>query len=194
MITKRKLIELIQDRLGSTGTPADIRKRYRYQTVEELIGMVYSDVSYMSPDVVVDMAMEYPYAISGTTIKLSPKPVGTHGIVWVSKDNSLLPFDFGGMENRILSTTEPGRIPGCYLRNGDALVFSKPLDGEVVVLMVPLFQDLGEADNVLMIGAEAKIYEMVVQLIRITDVRPEDVYNDGRDDSAKVQPKQERVK
>jgi len=194
MITKRKLIELIQDRLSSTGTTADIRKRYPYVVVSEFISKVYSDSSVLEPDSLQDMAIEYSLALttSGTTYSstLTTRPVGSWGLLWVSGNNQLIPVDQGGMQGKILGTVEPGRIPGCRLVGNTIVYDSKPVE-PLAVLMVPNFSDLADTDNVIMMGNDTKVYQLVADLIRRTDNRPEETYNDGRDDAMRVQPKRE---
>lgn len=194
MSTKRKGIELIQDRLAGAGAEADIRKRYPYRVVEALISRVYRDVSLKSQPWLNDMAMEYSYDVEGCDVVLSPKPVGSHGVIWVESAGVMYPVDQGGMESKILSIVEPGRIPGCRLINGKTLRFDKKICGKVCVMMIASFDDLQDDDEWIMPGADSTIYEMVVQLLRMTDQRPEENYNDGRDDFMRVQPKQERVK
>lgn len=194
MSTKRKGIELLQDRLAGAGAEADIRKRYPYRVVEALISRVYRDVSLNNLPWMNDMAREYAFDVEGCDVKLTPLPVGSHGILWVEVDGAMYPVDQGGMESKILKKVEPGRVPGCRLVNGNTLVFDNKICGKACVMMIPSFDALQDDDEWLIPGAESTMYEMVVQMIRLTDQRPEENFNDGRDDVLRVQPKQERVK
>lgn len=196
MITKRKLIELVQNSLSSADTTADIRKRYPYPRVNEFIAKVYSDSSVLDPESLQDMAIEYSLTLtqSGNTYSstLSTRPVGSWGLLWVSGNNAMIPVDQGGMQGKILGIVEPGRIPGCRLV-GDTIVYDSKPEEPLLALMVPNFSDLLDTDNVIAMGNDVKIYQMVVQLIKFTDVRPEETYNDGRDDAMRVQLKREAL-
>lgn len=196
MITKVKLIELLQDRLSGAGTTSDIRKRYPYTVIEAIVSKVYSDSSSLDPESLQDMALEYTLTLTQTgtvfSSSLPVRPVGSWGLLWVSGNEQFIPTSQGGMQNKILGIVEPGRINGCRLV-GDTIVYDRKPEEPLSVLMVPNFDDLSNNDNVIMMGNDTKIYEAVVRLIRMTDVRPEEVYNDGRDDSMKVQPKRENL-
>jgi hypothetical protein len=195
MITKRKMIELIVDRLGSSGTPSDLRRRYPFQVVEELIGKVYSDIAYTTPWAAEDLALEYcDIPVNGKKAVLPVKPVGSFGVLWVSDCDKMYPVDQGGMEHKILQRVAPCRVPGCRLVGGKTLVFDECEDGKTVdVLMIPAFPSLSADDNVAMPGTEGRVYELVIQLMRLTDTRVEDVYNDGREDEPKTPPKPQNV-
>ena len=103
----------------------------------------------------------------------------------------MIPVDQGGMEGKILGVVEPGRIPGCKLVNGTKIVYDIKPDEPLKVLMVPNYSDLDDDDNVVMMGVDTKVYQMVIQLIKMTDQAPEEFYNDGRDDARRVQMKNE---
>lgn len=193
MSTKRVGIELLCNRLSGSGVEADLNKRYPYKVVEQVIARVYRDSSLTSQPFFKDMAQDYEYDIDGKEITLSPKPVGSHGLIWVEVDGVFQQVFQGGMEAKILRAVEPGANGGCRLINGKRLKFEDCFTGKVCVTMIPAFEDLADTDEWLMPGAESAMYEMVVQLIKLTDIRPEEAYNDGRDDVLRVEPKQQRV-
>ena len=194
MITKRKEIELIQNRLAGTGTVEDLSKRYPYKVISEMIGKAYSDVFATDPASMQDMAIEYDLVLStnnGNYSTLPVRPIGSSGLLWVEGNSQMIPVDQGGMEGKILGVVEPGRIPGCKLVNGTKIVYDIKPDEPLKVLMVPNYSDLDDDDNVVMMGVDTKVYQMVIQLIKMTDQAPEEFYNDGRDDARRVQMKNE---
>lgn len=194
MITKKKLIELIQDRLGSTGTPADLRSRYPFQVIEALIAKAYADIAYVNPPAAEDLAIQYTdVPIVAGVATLPVKPVGSFGILWVEAAGVFIPVDQGGIENKILKKVEPGKIKSCVLRNGNTLKFSNCNINSVDILMIPDFAELDEQQNIDMPGAEMLIYQQVIEIMRLTDTRPQEVYNDGREDAPKVPPKDFKV-
>jgi hypothetical protein len=194
MITKRKEIELIQNRLAGTGTVEDLSKRYPYKVISEMIGKAYSDVFTTDPAAMQDMAIEYDLVLStdsGNYSTLPVRPIGSSGLLWVEGNSQMIPVDQGGMEGKILGVVEPGRIPGCRLVNGTKIVYDiKPAE-PLKVLMVPNYSDLDDDDNVIMMGVDTKVYQIAIQLIKMTDQAPEEFYNDGRDDARRVQMKNE---
>lgn len=194
MITKRKEIELIQNRLAGTGTVEDLSKRYPYKVISEMVGKAYSDVFATDPASMQDMAMEYDLTLStdnGYYSTLPVRPIGSSGLLWVEGNSQLIPVDQGGMEGKIMGVVEPGRIPGCKLVNGTKIVYDvKPVE-PLKVLMVPNYSDLDDDDNVIMMGVDTKVYQIAIQLIKMTDQAPEEFYNDGRDDARRVQMKNE---
>lgn len=196
MQTKRHLRETIQDRLGAAGAPADIRKFYPSQIIDQFIGKVYSDLAQQKPKVLQDMALEYDLTLSNTGntfySTLPVKPIGSFGILWVEGNGIFIPTDQGGMEAKILKKVEPGRIPGCRLVGNTIRYDSKPVE-PLTALMIPDYKELSDNDNVIMTGAEVQVYRMVVELIRVTDIRPEEIYNDGKDDSRPLPKKTQTV-
>jgi hypothetical protein len=194
MITKRKEIELIQNRLAGTGTVEDLSKRYPYKVISEMIGKAYSDVFATDPASMQDMAIEYDLVLStnnGNYSTLPVRPIGSSGLLWVEGNSQMIPVDQGGMEGKILGVVEPGRIPGCKLVNGTKIVYDIKPDEPLKVLMVPNYSDLDDDDNVVMMGVDTKVYQIAIQLIKMTDQAPEEFYNDGRDDARRVQMKNE---
>lgn len=194
MITKRKLIELIQDRLGSSGTPADLRTRYPFQVVEVLIAKAYADIAYLNPSAAEDLAIQYTgITVTAGVASLPVKPVGSFGVLWVESAGVLIPVEQGGMESKILKKVEPGKLKGCLLQNGNTLkIWDCDID-TVDVLMIPDFAELDQSQEVVMPGVEMMIYQQVIEVIRSTDTRPQEVYNDGREDAPKVAPKEIKV-
>lgn len=194
MITKRKLIELIQDRLGSSGTPADLRSRYPFQVIEVLIAKAYSDLAYINPPSAEDIAIQYTdISVTAGLATLPVKPVGSFGILWVESAGVFIPVEQGGTESKILNSVEPGKLKGCLLQNGNVLkIWDCDID-TVDVLMIPDFAELDENQNIAMPGVEMMIYQQVIEVMRSTDVRPQEVYDDGREDDPKVAPKQINV-
>lgn len=194
MITKQKNIELIQDRLASTGNVEDIYKRYPYPVMDALIAKLYSDLWDEDPESLQDMALEYTLTLStdsGYYSNLTVRPVGSSGIVWVEGGGEMIPVVQGGMEGKILAKVEPGGIPRCRLVNGSKIVFdSKPME-PLTAMMIPDYSDLDDDDNVVMMGADSKIYLAILEVVRRTDKAPEEFYNDGRDDYRRVQKKNE---
>lgn len=194
MISKQENIEVIQDRLNGSGTPDDIRKFYPFSIISALLSKAWSDLFSENPMSMEDMAVEYDLVIStdaGFYSTLLVKPIGSAGILWVEGNKIFIPVDQGGMESKILGIVEPGKIPGCRLVSGSKLVFDSRPSEPVKAMYIPNFDDMDDDDNMIVIGADSLLYMRVIQMIKSTDGQPEEFYNDGRNDSRKVQPKQE---
>lgn len=191
MIEKRKLIELIQDRIVGSGLFADVERLFPYEAVSELVGFAYSDFALSSSSFTEDLAREYTFTPSGKTVVLTPKPIGSAGILWVSNKGIMYPVSQGGMEEKMLSTVEPGAMKGCYLVNGNTLKFECDMTGDVEVLMIPAFTDLEDDDIIAVPGIENQLYGIIIQTLSMTMGRPPELYSDTKPDTG--QPKNELV-
>lgn len=67
-MTKRQLVELIQERLASGDVPNDIMGRYKYQTIVALLDIVYQETASVDINALGTMVEPYalPVLVTGT--------------------------------------------------------------------------------------------------------------------------------
>lgn len=194
MITKRVLIELIQNRLAGGDAPSDIQGKYPRQVISRLLGMVYSDLASQSKKMVRNMALPYTLLVkeeSGMyycTLPVSPIN-GLNGIVWVTCDGQYVPVSQGIEENNIMDSLLPMVSLKVSRIIKNKMYFSKtPNQDSVSVELLPDYNSLSDDDNVCLEGAQSQLFNMVIAMMRQGSSPVEEVYNNRVPDTDKPTP------
>ncbi len=206
MLTKRQTIELIENRLAGAGTTADLRRRYPRAIIEAIIGKVYADIAFTNAYMMQDLANTYDISYTETTLStgkceysaiLSVNPLGSFSFVSVEFGDKFYPMQQGKQEGFVMNKVMPNRIAGCYLRTADKgwkLIFTeKPILENGTATYVPDFRSMDDNAPLLFNGGEVALYKAVVELIKYTDQRPGEEFNDGTDDLSNIPPKPQIV-
>jgi len=189
-MTKRELIELIQERLASGDVPNDILGRYKYNTVAAMLDVIYQEASSADNELGQTMATAYDVDVTCTNGKyVSTLPVspiaGNKSIKYATDSCSNTYFARQTEDQNIfLSTIKNMARPEFYARGKQVSWTCKPHSDTVTFYIIPSFLDTDENDEVVMPSAIGPILLKVIELIRGTDVRPEEMINNALDDSS----------
>jgi len=191
MITKRQIIETIQNRLASGDVTDDLRGKYPYQVIAYVLNLAYTDAVYNNPNAKKDLSVRYSASVvcahGQYSAKLPVLPLlGSDGITYVESDKcEWYPIRMGSTENRIMSMIKPQTDKvTCYIRGNKIYFNEKPTD--VVYLdIIPNVAEMSDDDIISLPGQESNLYNMVVQMIMQTSTRPEEVYNNAVPDTDK---------
>ncbi len=191
MITKRQLIETIQNRLASGDVTDDLRGKYPYQVIAYVLNLAYTDAVFGNPNAKKDLSVRYTATVACNHGQYSAKlPVlpllGSEGITYVEgSDCTWYPIRMGTTENRMMNIIKPQtNLVTCYMRGHKLYFNTKPTD-TINLDIVPNVADMDDDDIISIPGQEANIYNMVIQMIMQTNTKPEEVYNNGVPDSDK---------
>jgi hypothetical protein len=194
MSTKRIGIELLQNRLASGDVPADLRGRYAKPVIAELLNRVYSDIlnedSYKKKDISV-VATLSRQGTSGAYYITIPKRLmqGSTSITWVESCGNWHPLRNGKTENKVLNIIQPQTEDiTCYL-SGETLYFNGTPGESIELTYVPNVREMEDEDVLYMTGAETTVFNMVVDLIRKTDTRPEEVLGENQVEDQSYKPR-----
>jgi hypothetical protein len=191
MITKRQLIETIQNRLASGDVTDDLRGKYPYQVIGYVLNLAYTDAVFSNPNGKKDLAVRYETSVSCKNGQYSAKlPVlpllGSEGVLYVEGEGCVwYPIRMGSTENRMMSLIKPQTDKvTCYIM-GSKILFNRQPTEKVYMDIIPNVAQMDDDDIITIPGQEAVLYNMVVQMIQQTSIRPEEVYNNAVPDSDK---------
>jgi len=188
-MTKRQLIELIQERLASGDVPNDILGRYKYNTIAALLDIVFQEASTADNDLTQNMAIPYTVGVTCAygkyTSTLPVSPIAGNKSVKYATDDCCNNYFARQSEdqNLFLSTIKKMGRPEFYVRGKQVNWTSQPLSDNVTFYIIPSFLDSGEDDSVVMPTAIGPIFARVIELIKSTDTRPEEVINNTVEDN-----------
>jgi len=191
-MTKRVLIELIQNRLAGGDAPSDVQGKYPKQVIERLIALVYADIATQSKKKVRNMALSYSATVvsSNSTyyVVLPVKPLNLlNGIVWITGLNGeFIPTSNGLEQTNIMAKIMP--FVTCTASNivENKMYFSSdPNTTSVTLDILPDFANLGEDSNVCVEGVESEIFSMVMAKMRENVSQLEEIYNNKVADTDK---------
>ena len=188
-MTKRQLIELIQERLASGDVPNDILGRYKYNTIAALLDIVFQEASTADNDLTQNMAIPYTVGVTCTygkyTSTLPVSPIAGNKSVKYATDDCCNNYFARQSEdqNLFLSTIKKMGKPEFYVRGKQVNWTSQPLSDNITFYIIPSFLDSGEDDSVVMPTAIGPIFARIIDLIKATDVRPEEVINNTVEDN-----------
>lgn len=191
MLTKRQLIEVIQNRLAGGDVTDDIKGKYPYQVIAYLVGLVYTDVVYSTPQAKKDASVTYDLTRQGVApafyVELPVTPLlGSDSITYISgSDGSFYPTRMGTIENRIMNILKPQTNYVTTYLKGRKIYFNGTPTEEVSVDLIPNPNTMSDDDYIVAPGKESAIFQMVVQLILQTGTKPEEVYNNNVPDTDK---------
>ena len=191
MITKRQLIETIQNRLASGDVTEDIKGKYPYQVIAYVLNLAYTDAVFGNPNAKKDLSVRYSSEVTCShgqySVKLPVLPLlGSEGVTYVEgSDCTWYPIRMGSTENRMMNLIKPQtNLITCYLRGKKIYFNQKPTD-TVSFDIVPNVAEMDDEDIISIPGQESAIYNMVIQMIMQTNTKPEEVYNNAVPDTDK---------
>lgn len=192
-MTKRQLIELIQERLASGDVPNDLLGRYKYQTISALISVIYQQLSNTDTALLDNMVMPYDYTVTqeGSTyiVNLDVSPsTGPSSLKYITDCCGNIYYSRQSSDqNLFLNRIKNMSKPEFYVRGKKVIWTCSPNSDTVTVYMIPNFIDMGEDEEVVMPSSVGSILSAVIELMRSTDVKPEEVINNSSEDNT---PKQ----
>lgn len=187
-MTKRQLIELIQERLASGDVPNDILGRYKYNTIAALLDIVFQEASTADNELTQNMAVPYTVGVTCAygkyTSTLPVSPIAGNKSVKYATDDCCNNYFARQTEdqNLFLKTIKKMGKPEFYVRGKQVNWSSQPLSENITFYIIPSFLDSSEDDEVVMPTTIGPIFARVVELIRSTDTRPEEVINNTVED------------
>lgn len=191
MITKRQLVETIQNRLASGDVTDDLRGKYPYQVISYVLNLAYTDAVFSNPNAKKDLSVRYEASVSCKNGQYSAiLPVlpllGSEGVVYVEGEGCVwYPIRMGSTENRMMNLIKPQTDKvTCYIVGKKIFFNQKPTD-KVFMDIIPNVAQMDDDDVITIPGQEAALYNMVIQMIQQTSTRPEEVYNNAVADTDK---------
>ena len=188
-MTKRQLIELIQERLASGDVPNDILGRYKYNTVAAILDIIFQEASVSDNELTTNMTTPYNVPIicsNGKYTSVLPvSPIAGNKSVKYATDDACNNYFARQSEdqNIFLNTIKNMVKPEFYVRGKQVNWTSKPYSDTITFYVIPSFLDSSEDDEVVMPTAIGPIFARVIELIRSTDARPEEVINNTVEDN-----------
>jgi hypothetical protein len=172
MITKRNMIDLIQNRLSGGDTPKDLRKMYGRGTIAKILNFAYNDVCINNQDAASDMAIPYTFTPASDTkgyyITLYPQPIaGTLAFFGIEDEKDSYQIQDKTMAKAISELR--GSNKGAAILFGSKLRFNKQPTGDVTITIVPNIYQMQD-DDILYAGevggqGEMSIFQMCLQIL-----------------------------
>jgi hypothetical protein len=188
-MTKRQLIELIQERLASGDVPNDILGRYKYNTVAAILDIIFQEASVSDNELTTNMTTPYNVPVvcaNGKYTSVLPvSPIAGNKSVKYATDDACNNYFARQSEdqNIFLNTIKNMARPEFYVRGKQVNWTGKPYSDTITFYIIPSFLDSSEDDEVVMPTAIGPIFARVIELIRSTDTRPEEVINNTVEDT-----------
>lgn len=188
-MTKRQLIELIQERLASGDVPNDILGRYKYNTVAAILDIIFQEASVSDNELTTNMTTPYIVPVTCANGKytsiLPVSPIAGNKSVKYATDDACNNYFArqGEDQNIFLNTIKNMARPEFYVRGKQVNWTGKPYSDTITFYIIPSFLDSSEDDEVVMPTAIGPIFARVIELIRSTDTRPEEVINNSVEDN-----------
>ena len=188
-MTKRQLIELIQERLASGDVPNDILGRYKYNTVAAILDIIFQEASVSDNELTTNMTTPYNVVVACSNGKytsvLPVSPIAGNKSVKYATDDACNNYFARQSEdqNIFLNTIKNMARPEFYVRGKQVNWTGKPYSDTITFYIIPSFLDSSENDEVVMPTAIGPIFARVIELIRSTDTRPEEVINNSVEDN-----------
>jgi hypothetical protein len=188
-MTKRQLIELIQERLASGDVPNDILGRYKYNTIAALLDIVFQEASNADNELTQNMAVPYVVGVTCTngnyTSVLPVSPIAGNKSVKYATDDCCNTYFARQTEdqNIFLKTIKRMGKAEFYVRGKQVNWTAEPLSENITFYIIPSFLDSAEDDEVVMPTTVGPIFARIIELIKSTDVRPQEVINNTVQDN-----------
>jgi len=191
MITKRQMLELLQNRLNGGDAPQDVRRLYSLSIIARIVNFAFSGVVTTNSDAAADMAIPYTFTPTSDTngyyITLNPRPIAGSLAIFSVEDDSTDYFVQDKNMNKSLSVLKgtSGNKNAAVLV-GDKLRLHKTPSGDVVVTMVPNIYSMADDDMLLApMSAENQpgeldIFRLCLQVLKTPELQ-DDLNNNSID-------------
>lgn len=188
-MTKRQLIELIQERLAGGDVPNDIMGRYKYQTISALLGIVYQEAATNDLSALGTMVEPYllPVLLSSgqyySDLGVSPA-YGPMSVKYATDEDGEAYYSRqSDDQNLFLNRIKNMSKPEFYVRDKRVLWTSDPGFSDMTYFVIPTFLDMSETQEIVIPTTIGAITTRVIELIRATDTRAEEVIADLAEDN-----------
>jgi len=191
-MTKRQLVELIQERLASGDVPNDIMGRYKYQTVVALLDIVYQETASVDINALGTMVEPYalPVLVTGTQyysdLNVSPAygPMSVkYAIDYGEEGDTIFYSRQSDDQNLFLNRIKNMSKPEFYVRDKRVLWTSDPGSVNVTYFIIPAFLSMSDTQEIVVPTTIGALATRVIELIRSTDTRAEEVIADLAEDN-----------
>lgn len=151
MITKRQMLELLQNRLNGGDAPEDVRRLYPLSIIARIVNFAFSDIVTTNSDAANDMAIPYTFTAAsdanGFYVTLNPRPIAGILAIFSVEDDSTTYYPQDKVMSKSLNILKgtSGNKNAAILFN-DKLRFNKTPSGSVVVTMVPNVYSMADDD------------------------------------------------
>lgn len=175
MITKRVLIELLQDRLSGGEATQDIIGKYHRGAIQRALDIVFSDIVSNDRRLAVQMALPYTLNVASNKVLLPVKPIlGMSGVISIVKDDVDIPTVNGVEERSLIRILNPNLRNYAYRVVGNYMFF-EGVEGEIEINIVPSISDMGEDENVVVEQFMEELYSRVARIM--SPMQPKEVYD-----------------
>lgn len=196
MITKRNLIETLQNRLVGGDCPDDVKGMYPVQILEQIVQGVFSDLLAKSPMMMKQLGVAYTVtpSLNSSTNKyqatLQVKPLqGSQSILFAygCDENDWYTIIQGRYNNYVMGILKPGRCRiGTYYEDGNLVFTDKPY-ATVTAYLVPNIEDMGEDEQLILPGNESIFFDACFRMIKSMGVNPSEIVNNTKVDGTTAQ-------
>lgn len=195
MITKRNLIDTLQNRLVGGDCPDDLKGLYPEQILEQIVQGVFSDVLAKSPMMMKQLGIAYEVTpVQNSSQKwvapLTVKPLqGSQSILYAygCDENDWYTIIQGRYNNFVMGILKPGRCRiGTYYEDG-GLVFTDKPNATVTAYLVPNVSDMEEDEEIILPGNESVFFDACFRLIKQMGVNPTETINNTKVDGNAAQ-------
>jgi hypothetical protein len=189
MITKRNLIETLQNRLIGGDCPDDLKGMYHPQILEQVISGVLADFYVNNPQALRYMGaprVVQPVQVGSKWRAKSPVPPlsGSRSLLWVygcDEDDWYVVIQ-GEVGYHTMKVLKPSRCRvGVYYENGYLHFTEKPSDS-VTVIMVPNVSEMGDDEDILVTGEDAAFFDTCFKFLRSMEAQRGEILNNTRED------------
>lgn len=176
MITKRQMIDLIQNRLSGGDTPIDVRKMYPRPIISRVLNFALADEISRDPYSFADMAPDYTFTpttdANGYYVTLSPQPISGSFAIYTVTDESTSNSEYipqSKSEASAMKVLRPANSQAAILY-GNKLRFNKRPTGNVTVTMIPNVFEMDDNDPIIVPAnedgrGEMKVFTLCLQIL-----------------------------
>jgi hypothetical protein len=150
MITKRQMLELIQNRLSGGDTPNDYRRLYPLPVISRVLNFAFADLVTRRPDLAIDMALPYTFDVesntSGYYVTLDPQPIAGSMAIFNVEDEGQNFYNVQSKQMAKEIRIMRGSNKDAAIYDTNRLLFNKQPQGDVTVIMVPNVYQMNDND------------------------------------------------
>lgn len=190
MITKRNLIETLQNRLTGGDCPDDLKGKYHPQILEQVISGVLADMLVNNPQTLRYMGAPRVVTPVQNGVKweapLSIAPLsGSRSLLWVygCDEDDWYTVIQGEVGYRMMRILKPSRCRvGVYYAGGKLHFTEKPSES-VTVIMIPNIQFMGDDEEIIVSGQDSVLMDACFTMMRKMDAPRVEILNNTREDA-----------
>lgn len=193
MITKRNLIDTLQNRLTGGDCPDDLKGLYHPQILEQVIQGVFSDVIANNPQLYRELGVGYSLTRSEQTVggetkwvaDLSVSPLqGSKSVLYVygCDENDWYTIIQGKYGNHMMRILKPSRCRiGTYYEDGKLVFTDKPHE-TMTAYIVPNVSDMEDDDEIILPGNDSLFFDACFMILKKMSAPRIENLNDTKED------------